>query len=97
MSQKALGLLIGLATGDRNGGPVQMALCLAESLAQLQNYSPADVYQRYYDWWQEGKGVDAWDTGPTTAFTLRQYRPGDCLQVLEDRSQALDIEQKGIY
>ena len=32
MDDRAAGLLVGLAAGDRNGGPVQMALALAETL-----------------------------------------------------------------
>eukprot|EP00300_Choanocystis_sp_HF-7_P003267 c12488_g1_i2.p1 GENE.c12488_g1_i2~~c12488_g1_i2.p1 ORF type:complete len:252 (+),score=12.52 c12488_g1_i2:3-758(+) len=61
------GVLLGLAAGDRNGGPIQMALCLAESLSNCRSYDPCDVFSAYLKWWRRGSGVDAWDTGPTCA------------------------------
>ena len=62
------GVLLGLAAGDRNGGPIQMAVRLAESLVELNDVNVDDIGARYMDWWREG----AFDTGPTVAnvFTL---------------------------
>ena len=60
------GMLVGIAAGDRNGGPVQMCCCLAESLAMCKRYRPAHVFISYLRWWGRGTGVDAWDTGPTS-------------------------------
>ena len=62
------GLLLGLAAGDKIGGPLHMALCLAESLQYRQNFDRADIQARYLAWWQAG----GFDTGPTAAkiFTL---------------------------
>ena len=60
------GVLLGLAAGDRNGGPVRMALRLAESLTERRGLDPDDILTRYLDWWQHG----AFDTGPTTAAVL---------------------------
>ena len=62
------GVLLGLAAGDRNGGPIQMAVRLAESLVELNDVNVDDIGARYMDWWHEG----AFDTGPTAAnvFTL---------------------------
>jgi ADP-ribosylglycohydrolase len=57
------GVLIGLAAGDRNGGPIRMALRLAESLVALGRFDCADVLQRYLAWWNEG----GFDTGPIAA------------------------------
>jgi len=65
---RAKGILLGLAAGDRNGGPIRMALRLAESLAAVGKFDPRDIEARYLDWWRKG----AFDTGPTAArvFTL---------------------------
>lgn len=62
------GILLGLAAGDRNGGPIRMAVRLAESLVESGNVDVNDIGARYLAWWNEG----AFDTGPTAAhaFTL---------------------------
>ncbi len=60
------GVLIGLATGDRNGGPIRMAIRLAESLSDRRRYEPEDILARYRAWWRDG----AFDTGPTAATVL---------------------------
>ncbi|MFL5802154.1 MAG: ADP-ribosylglycohydrolase family protein [Roseiflexaceae bacterium] len=57
------GILVGLAAGDRNGGPIRMALRLAESLVALQRFDRADILQRYLAWWNEG----GFDSGPVAA------------------------------
>jgi len=67
------GLLWGLAAGDRNGGPIRMALRLAESLLQYNTYNRKDVIDRYYKWFK-GPPHDeekSFDTGSTflTVFT----------------------------
>ena len=63
-----IGILLGLAAGDRNGGPIRMAVRLAESLVDVGRFDLADIGARYLDWWRK----DAFDTGPTAArvFTL---------------------------
>ncbi len=53
------GVLVGLAAGDRIGGPLQMATLLAQSLNSLGNYEPKDVMDRYMGWYRKG----AFDTG----------------------------------
>jgi ADP-ribosylglycohydrolase len=62
------GTLLGLAAGDRNGGPIRMAVRMAESLADSGNADVEDIAARYLDWWHNG----AFDTGPVAArvFTL---------------------------
>jgi len=62
------GVLLGLAAGDHNGGPIRMALRLAESLIHRNKVDVEDIGAKYLDWWHEG----AFDTGPTAArvFTL---------------------------
>jgi ADP-ribosylglycohydrolase len=59
---RAQGVLIGLAAGDRNGGPIRMAILLAESLANKREFDRDDVFERYLAWWQQG----GFDTGPTS-------------------------------
>lgn len=60
------GVLLGLAAGDRNGGPIRMAVRLAESLSDRGQFDPEDIQSRYLAWWRGG----AFDTGPTTAAVL---------------------------
>ena len=42
--------LLGLAEGDRNGGPTQLALRLTKSLQACSQ----DVGRRFLEWWVEG-------------------------------------------
>ena len=37
------GVLLGLAAGDHNGGPIRLAVRLAESLHQRGTFDPADA------------------------------------------------------
>jgi len=67
------GILFGLAAGDRNGGPVRMAVRLAESLAETRRFDPQDAGLRYLQWWREG----AFDTGPITARGLQLVDGGE--------------------
>jgi len=62
------GVLLGLAAGDHNGGPIRMALQLANSLVALQRFDATAILQGYLTWWQNG----GFDTGPIAAqvFTL---------------------------
>jgi ADP-ribosylglycohydrolase len=68
MKDRVQGILLGLAAGDRNGGPIRMAVRLAESLVDRGTVDVEDIGARYLAWWHEG----AFDTGPTAArvFTL---------------------------
>ncbi len=66
------GVLVGLAAGDRIGGPVRMALRLAESLVETGRFDADDVLGRYLAWWQQG----AFDTGPVSARALALVAAG---------------------
>jgi len=73
-----VGVLIGLAAGDRNGGPVRMAVRLAESLVDNKTYNRNDIIQRYFNWFQ-GPPHDperAFDTGNTFANVFMRYKNG---------------------
>jgi ADP-ribosylglycohydrolase len=56
---RVAGLLVGLAAGDENGGPTEMALRLAQSLLSCGRYDPDDVFERYLEWHRQG----SYDTG----------------------------------
>ena len=56
---RAQGVLVGLAAGDKNLGPIEMALIVAESLIDEQRFDLDDITNRWLGWWQRG----AWDTG----------------------------------
>jgi len=72
IQDRCRGLLIGLAAGDRNGGPIRMAVRLAESLAERGTFDPADVVSRYAQWFREG----AFDTGPVSRRALQLLASG---------------------
>lgn len=56
---RAAGALIGLAAGDKNHGPSEMAWRLASSLVELQRFDEEDVFARYLKWHRHG----SYDTG----------------------------------
>ena len=68
VQDRCQGVLIGLAAGDQIGGPIRMAVRLAESLIACDAFDPAAILNRYLAWWREG----AFDTGPVSdkAFAL---------------------------
>jgi ADP-ribosylglycohydrolase len=66
------GVLMGLAAGDRNGGPIRMAVRLAESLLVCGGFDPEDILGRYLRWWREG----AFDTGPVSGRALEIMAAG---------------------
>ncbi len=63
MNENAYGLLLGLVSGDRIGGPGQIALQLAESLQEKRCFDQHDIGSRYLQWWKN----DGYDSGPTVA------------------------------
>jgi ADP-ribosyl-[dinitrogen reductase] hydrolase len=67
LADRVAGVLWGLAAGDRIGGPIRMALCVAESLAAVRGFDPADIGRRYLDWWR----ASGFDTGPVAAAVFR--------------------------
>jgi ADP-ribosylglycohydrolase len=71
-ADRCQGVLLGLAAGDRNGGPIRMAVRLAESLIDCGGFDPADILERYLRWWKEG----AFDTGPVSARALALIAAG---------------------
>lgn len=66
------GVLIGLAAGDRIGGPVRMAMRFSESLIDSGGFDSVDVLERYIRWWRKG----AFDTGPVSALVFALISEG---------------------
>ena len=62
------GVLLGLAAGDRNGGPVRMAKRLVESLAARRAFDRDDVARRWHEWFLAGH---ADDEGTVTRLVFR--------------------------
>lgn len=71
-AHRAAGVLLGLAAGDRNGGPTQMAVRLAEVILEKQGYHISESAESYLRWWQE----EAFDAGSTTGSVLRKLDEG---------------------
>jgi ADP-ribosylglycohydrolase len=71
-ADRCQGVLIGLAAGDRIGGPIRMAVRLAESLLDCGGFDPSDILERYLRWWREG----AFDTGPVSGRALALLAAG---------------------
>jgi len=81
--------MLGLAAGDRNGGPVQLAMRLGESLALNGCLDVSEVCGRYVKWCREG----AFDTGPVTLRALALIDTGVDLR---EASAIVDREMKGM-
>jgi ADP-ribosylglycohydrolase len=79
------GVLLGLAAGDRIGGPIRMALLLDQSLLECRGLHPEDVLNRYLHWWREG----AFDMGPVSACVLQLISSG-----LNPREATLRVHQE---
>lgn len=81
--------MLGLAAGDRNGGPVRLAMRLAESLALNGCLDVAEVCSRYVKWFREG----AFDTGPVTWRALALVDAGVDLR---EASAIVDRQMRGM-
>jgi hypothetical protein len=72
VQDRCRGVLLGLAAGGRNGGPIRMAVRLAVSLLELGRFDPLDIVGRYLRWWRDG----AFDTGPVSGRALELMAAG---------------------
>ncbi len=82
--RRVAGTLLGLAAGDRVGGPIRMAQLLAQSLIARRTLDLPDVGQRYLAWWQ----VRGFDTGPTTGQVLQLVDQGMTFPVAAEKVHA---------
>ncbi|WP_457653854.1 ADP-ribosylglycohydrolase family protein [Rhodocaloribacter sp.] len=89
LEDRSAGVLLGLAAGDRIGGPIRMALRVAGSLLESKGFDADDIGRRYLAWWREG----AFDTGPTGARVLSLVASG---RSYEQASVRVDEEVGGM-
>lgn len=66
------GALWGLAAGDKNGGPIRMAVLLAESLIEKEKFDKDDVVKRYDDWYNNKDEEPCFDTGGTFVSVFKR-------------------------
>ncbi len=67
------GILLGLCAGDRNGGPIRMALELSEYLlASGSSFRTKELLQRYVSWFLR----EGFDTGPVTGRVFTRIANG---------------------
>ena len=69
-------ILNGYLSGDKNGGPTELAKILSKSLINCNGFNQNDLVQRYYHWWN----TDAFDTGPTFAMVFQKVSQGVPIQ-----------------
>ncbi|MDX1644901.1 MAG: ADP-ribosylglycohydrolase family protein [Thermoanaerobaculia bacterium] len=87
--ERARGVLLGLAAGDRIGGPIRMALRVAESLRACGRFDADDIGRRYLAWYRDG----AFDTGPTAGRVLELVDEGLSFREAAER---VDAESGGL-
>ena len=81
-ADRCRGVLLGLAAGDRNGGPIRMAVLLAESLLELGRFDPQDTVGRYLRWWREGERS-------AVRTALGHYQPMRALNIRQPHAEAI--------
>lgn len=77
LEDRVRGLLLGLAAGDFHGGPIRMAVRLAESLVECSGFDRRNVLDRYLDWYRNG----AFDTGPVAERVFERVVAGEDVDV----------------
>jgi len=71
------GILLGLAAGDKIGGPLCMALQVAESLIDCNGFDMEDIGRRYLKWWRR----EGFDTGPTSDMVFQLVISGQSFNI----------------
>jgi ADP-ribosylglycohydrolase len=66
------GAWLGLAAGDRIGGPLKMALCLGNSLLERQAFNEQAILDKYLDWWR----TEGFDTGLVVYKVFKHIEQG---------------------
>lgn len=72
------GVLIGLAAGDQIGGPIRMALRLAESLLECGGFDLSDILNRYLAWRHDG----AFDSAGVISLDVQADRKGEFFEIV---------------
>lgn len=92
-SIRCCGVLIGLAVGDKNHGPIHMATMLGESLLKNKGFKSDDYLNLLVDWLKKGElGAD--DTGPILADVFSEYISHPNMKI-SDAVDRVDRETKG--
>jgi hypothetical protein len=96
---RAAGVLIGLAVGDKNLGPIHMATIVAESLKKNQNFEPTDIFGSYLLWFLNQE-IGSDDTGVVglkifkEAKSKKYFESENKLELIEKISQQVDQQLK---
>lgn len=72
IQQRCAGALWGLAAGDKNGGPIRMAVLLGESLCASSKYNREEIISKYMNWYLDKDEERCFDTG-NTFLTIFSY------------------------
>ena len=70
VAQRVSGVLLGLAAGDKNGGPQRLALMLAYSVYTQQKFDINNIWDCYAKWYQKG----GFDTGATFVTVYKKLK-----------------------
>ncbi len=89
MTDHITGSLLGLAAGDRIGGPSNMALTLAECLAGHGTFDLGAIARSYFEWWRS----DGYDSGPTSAQVFSFVSSG---MSFEDAAKQVHKNMRGM-
>ena len=81
-------LLRGLAAGDKNGGPIQLAMLLYDEVKK-SGFTDKGVFRAYYNWIT----TEGFDTGPTFARVCF-YVQGGCNRAQAVEQTHWDMNQK---
>ena len=76
IQQRCEGALLGLGSGDRNGGPVRMGLMCSQSVLDLGKANADEAFRRYYEWWDPDVPSEdkAFDTGATFSSVCKAVK-----------------------
>jgi ADP-ribosylglycohydrolase len=72
IQNRVKGILLGLGAGDKIGGPLRMALQVADSLVHCNGFDVDDIAVRYLKWWRQ----EGFDTGPTSDMVFKRVNSG---------------------
>ena len=85
-------LLRGLAAGDRNGGPIRLALLLCGAMEGGEHFNSDRIFSAYRAWFDEG---EAYDTGGTLASVVRYVR-AECPRAEAVRAAYAEYPSEGV-
>ena len=71
---RCAGVMWGLAAGDKNGGPIRMAILLAESLVAKSGYDRDNTISKYNGWFLGKDSEPCFDTGNTFNSVFKHMR-----------------------